>query len=170
MAHFAKLSDENVVLAVLTVSDEDCRDENNVEQESVGIQFLAELTGWPHWKKTSYNTKGGKHYDADGNESTDQTQAFRKNYAGIGSTYDAVRDAFISPKIHTSWVLNENTCRWEPPIPYPSVTTISITNEQNVAENVELEYGWNEESMTFQGTHNEDTYRWNSSSLEWTLI
>lgn len=169
MAHFAKLSDDNVVIAVLTVSDEDCKDENGIEQESVGIQFLSEMSGWPHWKKTSYNTQEGK-YHINGELAEDQSKAYRKNYAGIGYTYDPVRDAFISPKFHTSWVLNEDTCRWEPPIPYPSVETISVTNEQNETENVELFYDWNEEAMTFQGNYNEDTYRWNSSTLEWTLI
>jgi len=73
------------------------------------------------WIQTSYNTRGGVHYQPDSNEpSADQTKALRKNYAGLGFTYDRTRDAFIPPKPYASWVLNETTCLWESPIPYPT--------------------------------------------------
>jgi hypothetical protein len=73
------------------------------------------------WIQTSYNTSNGVHYDpVTGKPSADQSKALRKNYAGVGSTYDRVRDAFIPPKPFASWVLNEDTCNWEAPVPYPN--------------------------------------------------
>lgn len=72
------------------------------------------------WVKTSYNTRGGVHYDPNtGNPSDDQSKALRKNYAGIGYKYDRNMDAFIPPQPFASWVLNEDTCLWEPPVPMP---------------------------------------------------
>ena len=72
------------------------------------------------WIQTSYNTRGGVHYQANSNEpSDDQSKALRKNYAGIGYTYDAQKDAFIPPKPFNSWVLDETSCLWEAPTPYP---------------------------------------------------
>jgi len=70
------------------------------------------------WKQTSYNTYGGVHY-TDGEPSADQTKALRYNYSGIGHTYDEARDAFIPPQPYASWVLDEATCLWEAPSPYP---------------------------------------------------
>jgi hypothetical protein len=70
------------------------------------------------YKQTSYNTRGGVHY-TDGVPSEDQTKAFRKNYAGLGYTYDAGRDAFIPPKPYNSWLLNEDTCLWDAPVAMP---------------------------------------------------
>ena len=73
------------------------------------------------YRQTSYNTRGGVHYDpVTGQPSADQTKAFRKNYAGIGYRYDIDRDAFIPPKPYPSWVLNEDTCLWDAPVPMPS--------------------------------------------------
>lgn len=72
------------------------------------------------WIQTSYNTRGGVHYNPEtGEPSADQTKALRKNYAGIGYTYDAQRDAFIPPKPYASWTLNETSCLWEAPVAYP---------------------------------------------------
>jgi len=102
MAHFAKLDENNVVLAVHVVNN-DVITIDGVESEQVGVDFLASLHGHLKWKQTSYN----------GN--------MRKNYAGIGDIYDPIRDAFIKPKPpYESWVLNENTCIWEAPIPHPT--------------------------------------------------
>jgi len=70
--------------------------------------------------QTSYNTQGGQHPEG---------RPLRKNYAGIGYTYDATRDAFISPQPYPSWILNEDTCLWESPIPYPSDGEIYIWEE-----------------------------------------
>lgn len=73
------------------------------------------------YKRTSYNTRGGVHYNPETNEpSADQSKAFRKNYAGLGYTYDAGRDAFIPPKPYNSWVLNETTCLWDAPVAMPT--------------------------------------------------
>lgn len=110
MSHFAKLDQNNVVIFVTVGRDED----NGKEDE------LTARTG-DVYKQTSYNTRGGVHYDPITNEpSQDQTKAFRKNYAGLGFTYDAQRDAFIPPKPFSSWILDENTCWWVAPIPYPN--------------------------------------------------
>lgn len=96
MAHFAKLDDAGIVLEVIAVTDD------NAPNEAAGVAFLTGIFGYPNWKETSYN----------GN--------IRKNYAGIGYSYDAVRDAFIPPQPYPSWPLNESTCLWELPVPYPA--------------------------------------------------
>jgi hypothetical protein len=109
VAHFAKLDENNVVIFVTVGRDED----NGKEAE------LTARTG-DVYKQTSYNTRGGVHYQADGTPSADQSKAFRKNYAGLGYTYDAGRDAFIPPKPYNSWVLNETTCLWDAPVAMPT--------------------------------------------------
>ena len=119
MAHYAKIGINSKVLSVEVVADADTYNADSQEDESVGIQFLTRIHGWPLWKKCSYNTRGGKHYDADGNESADQSKAFRKNYPGIGHTWDEDRDAFYAPKPYDSWTLNETTCLWEAPVAMP---------------------------------------------------
>jgi len=101
MAHFAKLNENNVVIFITVGRDED----NGKEAE------LSARTG-DVYKQTSYNTHGGVH--ANGNT------PLRKNYAGIGYTYDSQRDAFIPPKPYASWLLNEDTCRWTAPTPMPT--------------------------------------------------
>lgn len=102
MAHFAKLDQNNVVLEVHVVHNNELL-QDGVESEAKGIQFLVDWSGgYTNWKQTSYN----------GN--------FRKNYAGIGYSYDPTRDAFITPKPFPSWTLNENTCLWESPVPFPT--------------------------------------------------
>ena len=119
MAHYAKIGINSKVLSVEVVADADTYNADNQEDETVGIQFLERIHGWPLWKKCSYNTRGGKHYDADGNESADQSKAFRKNYPGIGYTWDEDRNAFYAPKPFNSWILNETTCLWEAPVAMP---------------------------------------------------
>ena len=109
MSHFAKLDENNIVTFVTVGRQED----DGREQE------LFERTG-DVYKQTSYNTHGGVHYNPEtGEPSEDQTKALRYNYAGIGFTYDEERDAFIPPKPFGSWILNETTCLWESPTPYP---------------------------------------------------
>ncbi len=103
MAHFAEISADNKVLRVLVIPN---------EQENRGQDFLANDLGLGgFWVQTSYNTIGGNHLLGG--------SPLRKNYAGIGFTYDPVRDAFIPPKTYNSWVLNEVTCLWNPPVPMP---------------------------------------------------
>jgi hypothetical protein len=107
MAHFAKLDNLGVVVFVTVGRDED---------EELA---LCARTG-DTYRRTSYNTRGGVHYDpVTGLPSADQSKAFRKNYAGIGYRYDIDRDAFIPPKPYPSWVLNEDTCLWDAPVPIP---------------------------------------------------
>lgn len=101
MAHFAQINENNIVVQVITAGN---------EYEITGEELYTNMTG-KVWKRTSYNTRGGIH--------TNGGIPFRKNYAGIGYTYDEQRDAFIPPKPYNSWILNENSCVWESPIPYP---------------------------------------------------
>ena len=108
MSHFAKLDANNVVVFVTVGRQED--DGKEVE--------LTARTG-DVYKQTSYNTRGGVHYQADGTPSADQSKALRKNYAGLGYTYDSERDAFIPPKPYPSWLLNEDTCLWDAPVAMP---------------------------------------------------
>lgn len=106
MGHWAKLDATNHVVQVV-VADDDKH------------EWLVSNFGGP-WVQTSYNTYGGVHYDSEsGNPSVDQTKALRKNYAAVGFFYDEVRDAFIAPIPFPSWILNEETCIWEPPFPAP---------------------------------------------------
>ena len=123
MASFAKIGLNGKVIEVQSVVNEVLHDSNGVEQESIGIDFLTKLTGWAIWKQTSYNTKGG--INSSGGI------ALRKNHAGIGYTYDENRDAFIPPKPFNSWILNEDTCLWESPIPMPQDDNIYNWNEEN---------------------------------------
>jgi len=106
MSHYAQLDENNVVVFVIHAKSNDKEDE------------FTESTG-DVWKQTSYNTYGGVHY-TDGEPSADQSKALRFNYAGIGFTYDADRDAFIPPQPYASWVLDEDTCLWVAPIAYPA--------------------------------------------------
>ena len=135
MASFAKLNLENIVIRVESVVNEVLKDSNGVEQEQLGIDFLKKLYNEPDavWKQTSYNTRGGIHSSGG--------IPFRKNHAGIGMTYDQTRDAFISPKPFNSWILNENTCLWEAPIPMP---TTELENNQF--------YSWDEENQSWNLT------------------
>jgi hypothetical protein len=100
MAHFARIDENGVVQQVVVVNNKDTSDASGVEKEHIGAAHLEKILGGT-WKQTSYN----------GN--------IRKNYAGIGYSYDAQRDAFIPPKPFNSWVLNESTAQWEAPTPMP---------------------------------------------------
>jgi hypothetical protein len=103
MAHFAELNENNQVINVIVVSNNDCLNANGQESESVSIAFCKSLLGEDtQWVQTSYNAN------------------FRKNYAGLGYTYDSVRDAFIPPSPYNSWILVEETCQWSAPIAYPT--------------------------------------------------
>ena len=106
MAHYAKVL-EGIVETVIVAEPEFF---NNFVDDSPG-----------KWIQTSYNTRGGVHYEPNSNTpSSDQSKALRKNYAAVGYTYDKTRDAFIPPQQFPSWTLNETTCLWDPPMPQPS--------------------------------------------------
>jgi len=131
MAYFAKLGTGNIIEQVISINNSVITDANGVEQEQLGVDFINKLYNTNAiWKKTSYNTNGGVH-------SLGGTP-FRKNYAGIGYTYDSQHDAFISPKPYNSWILNEQTCLWEAPVAYP------------VDSNINNRYKWNEEILNWE--------------------
>ena len=123
MAHFAKLDQNNVVVFVTVGRDEDNGKEDQLTARTGDV-----------YKQTSYNTRGGVYYDPTTNEpSVDQSKAFRKNYAGLGYTYDYDRDAFIPPKPFNRWVLNETSCLWEVPVPMPTDGKRYTWNEETVS-------------------------------------
>tara|TARA_Y100000592_G_scaffold4695_1_gene6704 strand:+ start:814 stop:1338 length:525 start_codon:yes stop_codon:yes gene_type:complete len=125
MAHFAKLGVNGKVIAVHVLNNSDMLNADNQEDETVGQQRLQEIHGWPAqmWIQTSYNTRGGKHYDANGDLSSDQSKAFRGNYAGIGHEWDETNQLFFGPQPHASWSKNTTTASWDSPITYPSQET-----------------------------------------------
>jgi hypothetical protein len=131
MGYFAKIDENNFVIGVHSVSNQ-VFTINNIEDEKIAADFLNNLHNVNYvWKQTSYNTHGGIHYQADNNTpSLDQSKAFRKNYAGIGYYYDSIRDAFIPPKPFPSWTLNEDSCLWQSPIPYPNDGKMYTWNEE----------------------------------------
>lgn len=148
MASFAKLDNNNIVIAVLSISNKVIKDKNEVEQEILGVEFLKSLYGQDtNWKQTSYNTNGGVH-------SLGETP-FRKNYAGIGYIYDEIRNAFIPPKtiykgqVCNSWILNENTCKYECPVAFPETYNLNLKK--------------------INGELRKDTYSWNEETLTWDL-
>ena len=161
MAHFAKVN--NKIVTKVLVAEQDFID-SYIDNEP-GV-----------WIKTSYNTHGGVHYQEDGiTPSADQTKALRKNYAGIGFTYDEGRDAFIPPKPYESFVLDETKCLWEPPITFP---TIINDGEDPVVWRWQISWdeigyrinqkGWKAYKQNVDGTTHSDTntYYWNGTA--WT--
>lgn len=116
MAYFTELDNNNTVLRVLVVDNEKLIDENGNESEQKGIDFLKSLFGEnTKWVQCSYNS------------------IFRKNYPGEGYKYDPVADAFIPPKPYQSWILNEQTYKWEPPVLYPSDGKVYTWDEQTIS-------------------------------------
>jgi hypothetical protein len=112
MSHFAKI--ENGLVTNVFVAEQ---------------EFIDGQEGT--WIQTSYNTIGGKHYDQDGNE--DSRTPLRKNYAGVGHTYDPAKDAFYAPEPYPSWALNDTTCQWEPPVAHPNDGQRYEWNEETTA-------------------------------------
>lgn len=119
MGYFVILDENNYVVKVDTINNS-VFTINNIENVNKANDFLNSLFNTNNvYLQTSYNTRGGVHY-TNGVPSQDQSKAFRKNYAGIGYYYDPIRDAFIPPKPYPSWTLNEESCLWDSPVPYPS--------------------------------------------------
>ena len=116
MSHFAEIDKNNMVLRVI-VAEQDFIDSGAVGEPA-------------NWIQTSYNTHGGVHRNGG--------EPLRKNYAGIGYSYDAIRDAFIPPRPFASWSLNEDTCLWQSPVPYPSDGKTYFWDEQNRNWTLEL--------------------------------
>lgn len=122
MTYWAKVDENNLVIRVTEVL---------VNDSDKGHKWLVDNFKGT-WLETSYNTYGGTHY-TNGEPSDDQSKALRFNYAGVGYTYDPARDAFIPPSPYQSWVLNEATCLWEPPIDMPSDDMPYIWDEDTVS-------------------------------------
>jgi hypothetical protein len=156
MSHFAKI-ENNIVTRVIVAEQEFF---NTYVDDSPGI-----------WIQTSYNTRGGIHYQPNSNiPSEDQSKALRKNYAGKGYTYDKNRDAFIPPKPFNSWILNEDTCLWDSPTPFPTILTY-------VKDNKTYYYiiKWSEENLcwvTKTELNNDSpfTLKWNNTNSIWENI
>jgi hypothetical protein len=124
MAHYAYLDEHNVVTQIIV----GCNEEEGTDWETEYGEFAGQIC-----KRTSYNTRFGKHFDSEtGEESGDP---FRKNYACIGFTFDSERDAFIPPKPFPSFILNEDTCQWESPVPRP--------------DNEDIDYIWDEDTTSW---------------------
>lgn len=117
MSHFAEVKDGVVTQVIVAEQD-----------------FIDTLDNLSEWVQTSYNTRGGKHYAPDSDEE-DSGTPLRKNYAGVGYTYDSDKDAFYSPKPYPSWSLNDTTCLWEAPVAYPDD---------------DKRYEWDEENTTWK--------------------
>lgn len=109
MAHFAKVVDGKVTQVI-------------VAEPEFFQTFVDSSPG--EWIQTSYNTRGGVH--------TNGGTPLRKNYAGIGYSYDRQKDAFIPPKPYNSWTLNDDTCLWDPPVEYPNDGKLYLWNETNL--------------------------------------
>jgi len=126
MAHYAQLDSENVVVNVFVGRDDVVEGIDDWETYYAPEGSMV--------KQTSYNTRGGIHYDPEtGEPSEDQTKALRFNYAGIGFTFDPDKGtdgAFIPPKPFESWVLDEDTCLWAAPLPYPEDGATYTWNEE----------------------------------------
>tara|TARA_R100000687_G_C6353148_1_gene119806 strand:- start:59 stop:433 length:375 start_codon:yes stop_codon:yes gene_type:complete len=121
MSHFAEIDPDTKIVKRIIVAEQDFINSGTVGDSS-------------NWIQTSYNTRGGVHY-APNTNTPDGGLALRKNYAGIGYIYDSGRDAFMVPQPFPSWTLNEDTCYWEAPTPYP-------VNGRN--------YKWNEETKSWE--------------------
>jgi len=155
MAHFCQLDEDNKVLQVIVVDNKNLLDENGVEQESIGIDFITKnvCNGIVlKWKQTS------------------RSGTFRKQFGSRNYKYDEVNDVFIAPKPYTSWSLDSNF-NWKAPIEYPNISTYLFNGE-----NVNYEISWDEENKRWQGIKRNlingviisDRFIWNSETLEWT--
>ena len=125
MAHFAEIDALQRVIRVLVVADIDTQDAKGNQVDSIGMKYLNDAFGGT-WLRTSYNTFGGIHKLGG--------TPFRKNYAGIGFSYDETRDAFYEPQPYPSWTLNEDTCQWNAPTTMPDDGKV---------------YNWNEDTQTW---------------------
>ena len=145
MAHFAELNSSNEVLRVIVISNDDVNS-NGGDYSSSAETFVASIvpyqTGGVSWKQTSYNNNA------------------RKQYAGVGYTYDSSKNKFIAPQPFNSWSLNSND-DWQAPVTYPS------TDE--VGSNILL-IDWDEGNLRWTGKHDETNYIWDSSALSWSEV
>jgi hypothetical protein len=145
MAHFAELNSSNEVLRVVVISNDDVNS-NGGDYSTSAETFVASIvphqTGGVSWKQTSYNNNA------------------RKQYAGVGYTYDSSKNKFIAPQPYNSWSLDSND-DWQAPVTYPS------TDE--VGSNILL-IDWDESNLRWTGKHDETNYIWDSSALSWSEV
>lgn len=147
MAHFAKIGLNSKVIAVHGLDNNKMLNASNVEDETVGVQELTRIHGWPLWVQTSYNTRGNKYYNNDGSEG-DQTKKLRGNYAGIGYIWDEDNNLFFPPKPYASWLKYNAEARWRSPIgDAPALTTEQAS--QNTANTHRWSYNWNEGAQSW---------------------
>jgi len=142
MAHFAELDNNNVVLRVVVVGNDCVPSDEHVDGETWCINFFKGGT----WKQTSYNHN------------------FRKQYAGIGYTYDAAKNKFISPQPFDSWALDAND-DWQAPVTYPTITTYGSNDPLDV-----YIISWDEDNLRWTAKDNEDpvnNFNWDASALAW---
>ena len=118
MAHFAQIDENNIVTNVLVIEQKEIDTGNWGDPDT--------------WVQTSYNTRHGIHWTPNNPSQPDGGIPLRKNYAGLGYTYDKVRDAFIAPQPYPSWILNEDTCKWEPPTTRPDDGEMYLWNEDEL--------------------------------------
>ena len=142
MAHFAELDNNNVVLRVVVVSNDCVPSDEHIDGETWCINFFKT----PNWKQTSYNHN------------------FRKQYAGMGYTYDAAKNKFISPQPHDSWALDAND-DWQAPVTYPTITTYGSNDPLDI-----YLISWDEDNLRWTATDHEDpinNFNWDASALAW---
>ena len=158
MASFAKLNDNNIVINLEYISDKECMLNGSVDEQT-GINFLTTIHGYSNWKMYDPNMIGGVHLE--------NGTPFRKNGARIGSTYDIVRDAFINPKPHNSWIFDETACLWKAPVEEPPYSS----QEYNNGNDKYLTY-WDEENLRWLATGSSDkkTYVWDSVNNSFNLL
>jgi len=142
MAHFAEINESNIVLRVCVVGNEHVPSDKHSDGETWCVNFWGGT-----WKQTSYNHN------------------FRKKYAGVGDTYDAAKDKFISPKPHVSWSL-DGSDDWQAPITYPNIT--SYTNDDD--REVSILIDWDEDNQRWLGEKGETNCIWDASGLQWNNV
>ena len=171
MAHFAKIDENNAVVQVVSVHNNVITDENGAEQESLGIEFLKNLYNEPNakWLQTSYNTRSGKYYNADGTEG-DQSKAFRANYACLGGSYNPVKNIFVGIKPFSNYVGPNDQGLWDPPIPFPSIQ--SYTDENGDEKFWQIKF--DNDNIRWLGSHVKENlsfdFVWNESNSSWDSL
>ena len=152
MAHFAKLGANSRVIQVLTMDNDKMTNADGIEVESLGQEWLETHNNWPAqmWVQTSYNTRNNKHYQGNGELSSDQSKAFRGNYAGLGYQWDEDNEIFWPKKPFKSWVKDISNASWKAPVDKPALT--DEQQSQNDANTHMWVYNWNEETTSWDLT------------------
>lgn len=174
MAHFAELDENGNVIRTVVVNNEVITDAQGVEQEQLGIDFLNNLFGLNStWRKTSYNTKGGKYYDPITDDlAADQSRAFRKNYGVPGFKYDQATDSFVETdavKPYSDWTLDSVTGRWKAPVDEPSSWSHNGADSDQEGYSVDLTRFLGHFPET-EGSQTKVWFSYNNSNNSWELM